>query len=184
MFSNEDIIAAIKRGELIIEPFSPKHIRAAGVTLHLSEDLLRPVPGTIIDPKRRILPEYEEIKITAEKPYMLKPGEFILGATLQSVTVGHSLGFLIEGRSTMARLGLTIVQTAMMVEPGHSGRPITLELANNGANPILLYPKLKIARAAIFELKSASTDPYDQDGKYKDQGSVGRPIFKNEFWED
>jgi dCTP deaminase len=184
MFSNEDIKAAIERQELIINPFKPEFIRGSGVTLHLGPQLLKPLPGKIVDVKKRVAPDYQEIKISADLPYPLAPGEFILGATFQKITVGPSLGFLIEGRSTLARLGLTIVQTAMLVYPGHRDRAVTLELANHGPNTILLYPRMKIARVALFELKTASTERYDDSGKYKDQGDVGAPIFKNEIWEE
>jgi dCTP deaminase len=131
--------------------------------------------------KRGEPPPYDSITITEDKPYALQPSEFLLGHTLQSVTVGASLGFMIEGRSTLARVGLTIVQTAMMVYPGHSDRPVTLELANHGPNPILLYPRMKIARVVLFELKTPSSVRYDDTGKYREQQSVGLPIFADEI---
>lgn len=184
MLSNEDIKAAIKSGELAIKPFSEKYIRASGITLHLGSLLLKPVPGTLIDPKNKIVPDHKEILIEDDNPYTLQPGEFLLGHTLQSVTVGPSLGFLIEGRSTLARVGLTIVQTAMLVYPGHRERAITLELANHGPNPILLYPKMKIARVALLQLKTPCTDLYDDTGKYRNQSAVGVPIFENEFMDN
>ena len=181
MLSNEDIKAAIKAGELEIKPFSEKYIRASGITLHLGCHLLKPIPGTIVDPKKRTVPEHKEILIEDDHPYPLQPGEFLLGHTHQTVTVGPSLGFLIEGRSTLARVGLTIVQTAMMVYPGHRDRAITLELANHGPNPIMLYPKMKIARVALIQMKTPCTDLYDDTGKYRNQSVVGVPIFENEF---
>ena len=184
MLSNEDIKRAIKSGQLVIKPFQDDFIRAAGITLHLGENLLKPVPGVVVDIKKGVMPEYKEFKISDAKPYTLQPGEFILGHTYQTVTVGQSLGFFIEGRSTLARLGLTIVQTAMMVYPGHRDRTVTLELANHGVNAILLYPKMKIARVAVFELRTPSTEQYDDTGKYRDQMFVGKPIFENEMLEE
>lgn len=184
MFSSEDIRAAIESGELVIEPFSPKRIRPSGITLHLGETLLRPLPGKIVDVKAKVVPDYETIQLTMDKPYQLDPGGFVLGATFEKVTVGNKLGFLIEGRSTLARVGLTIVQTAMLVYPGHSQRGVTLEVANHGANPILLYPKMKIARVVLIELKSPTKDAYDLSGKYRGQHDVGPPVFENEFLEE
>ena len=146
MLSDEDIKRVVENGQLQITPFSPKWIRSSGITLHLGPELLKPRGGYVVDVTKPEPPPYDLITITMEKPYVLQPGEFLLGHTFQSVTVGSSLGFMIEGRSTLARVGLTIVQTAMMVYPGHSNRPVTLELANHGPNPILLYPKMKIAR--------------------------------------
>ena len=184
MFSNEDIKRAIAKGDLIFSPFSENAIRAAGIVLHLGPDLLKPLPGRTVDLKKRIAPEYQEIKIADDAPYILAPSEFLLAATFEKVSVGASLGFFIEGRSTLARVGLTIVQTAMLVYPGHKDRPVTLELANHGPNPIALYPKMKIARAVVFELRSPATENYDDYGKYRGQKSVGAPVFENEFMED
>ena len=184
MLSNEDIKLAIKSGQLKIEPFNSKSIRTCGVLMHLGDQLLRPIPGSVVDVKKKQAPEYEEITISAEKPYPLKTGEFLLAHTYEKVTVGPTLGFLIEGRSTLARVGLTIVQTAMIVYPGHRERAITLELANHGSNTILLYPKMKIARVALIELKTPSSEQYDDNGKYRNQSAVGMPIFENEILED
>lgn len=183
MLSNEDIKKAMERGDLAIKPFRKAAIRAAGITMHLGYDLLRPIPGVVVDLKRKIGPEYEKITLSDTAPHELRPGDFILGHTYEAVTVGPSLGFFIEGRSTLARLGLTIVQTAMLVYPGHRDRTVTLELANHGPNSILLYPKMKIARVALFELRTPSSELYDDTGKYRHQRSVGAAVFENEIWE-
>ena len=184
MLSNEDIKKAIDSGELVINPYNAEIIRSAGVLLHLGDLLLKPLAGTVVDVKNNIAPKYEEINLKAEKPYPLQPGEFVLGQTYQLISVGNSLGFFIEGRSTLARVGLTIVQTAMMVYPGHRNRAVTLEIANHGPNTILLYPRMKIARVAVFELKTPSSEAYDDKGKYRGQKSTGRPIFENEILND
>ena len=126
MLSNEDIKKVLENGDLVIDPYYPEYLRGAGLTLHLGERLLKPKPGRVVDVKNRIAPEYEEIFITDDKPYCMQPGEFILGHTYQAVSVGPSLGFFIEGRSTLARIGLTIVQTAMLVYPGHKNRKARL----------------------------------------------------------
>lgn len=184
MLSNQDIQTLIEQGELVIDPYTPELLRGSGLLLHLGAELLKPIPGKTVDVKTGSLPDYQKIKITSETPYELKPGEFLLGATYQKVSVGPSIGFLIEGRSTLARVGLTIVQTAMLVYPGHANRAITLELANHGPNSIMLYHKMKIARVAIFELKTPATNRYDDSGKYREQLGVGQPIFKDEILND
>ncbi|MCI5066483.1 dCTP deaminase [bacterium] len=181
MLSDVDLREVLSTGELVITPFSEEMIRAAGITLHLSPTLLVPQPGVVVDLKHGTVPEHETVTISGEEPYRLEPGGFVLGATFERVTVGASLGFFIEGRSTLARVGLTIVQTAMLVYPGHRDRGVTLELANHGPNPILLYPEMKVARAAVFRLETEAAELYDDKGKYREQGSVGPPIFRNEF---
>lgn len=184
MLSNVDIENALRTKELIIEPYHDKYLRGAGLTLHLDPKLLKPRPGKIVDIKNNVYPDYEEITLEESAPYLLQPGEFLLGATYQRVTVGSSLGFFIEGRSTLARVGLTIVQTAMLVYPGHRNRQVTLELANHGPNGIFLYPKMKIARVALFELKTPATEVYDETGKYRHQQTVGGPVFQDEILSD
>lgn len=181
MYSNIDIHNAIIKKDLIITPFNQDQVKAAGLTLHLGETLLKADTKTVIDIKNNIKPEYEKIIITDDSPYTIQPQEFLLAHTYEKVTVGRNIGFLIEGRSTLARIGLTIVQTAMLVYPGHRNRAVTLEIANHGNNPIILYPKMKIARVALFELKTPSDYDYDDIGKYRNQDSVGEPIFDDEF---
>lgn len=181
MYSNIDIQNALKSGELIIEPLLEKQLKPSCVTLRLGDTLLKPQEAKVIDVKNKVKPDYDKIIIEDEKPYIIQPGEFVLGHTYEKVTVGASLGFLIEGRSTLARIGLTVVQTAMIVYPGHRNRCVTLELVNHSKNPIMLYPKMKIARAAVFELKTPTDKEYDTDGKYREQDSVGEPIFKDEL---
>jgi dCTP deaminase len=184
MLSGEDIRRALKEGSLVVEPFHESCIRLSGLSLHLGEQILRPKPGVTVDVLKGTTPEYDEQIITLENPCVLGPGEFVLAHTLELVTVGQKYGLLIEGRSTLARVGLTVVQTAMIVDPGHTSRSITLELANHGPNPILLYPKMKIARAALFEFKTPPTEAYDKSGKYRGQKAVGKPIFQVEFLEE
>lgn len=184
MLSDKDIVDALQSGDLAFEPMHVDAVRPAGVTLHLGYQLLKPIAGPVIDVRLGIVPEYEKITLEDDLPYCLKPGDFVLAATYERVTVGAKLGFLIEGRSTLARVGLTIVQTAMLVYPGHRNRSVTLELANHGPNAINLYPRMKIARAALFELKSPALVSYDDTGKYAGQQNVGPPVFVNEIWRD
>jgi len=181
MLSSEDIKAAIDSGELEVKPLLKGSVRPAGLRLHLGPKILKPLAGKVVDVKNNVRPDYKEIIITQEEPYLLETGEFVLAATFEKISVGDELGFLIEGRSTLARVGLTVVQTAMLVYPGHKERAVTLELANHGPNPILLYPQMKIARVALIRLNSATKSSYDIDGKYRDQEDVGPPIFKSEI---
>jgi dCTP deaminase len=182
MLSNVDIYKEIESGSLTIDPYEPEMVRGCSITLHLGEELLIPLPDQIVDVKNPHPLAYHRHVIPSDDAYLLNPGAFVLGHTLQRVTIGASLGFLIEGRSTLARVGLTIVQTAMLVYPGHANRCITLEFANHGPNPIKMYTHMKIARAALLRLSSPSTEKYDEKGKYRNQEKVGPPLFENEFF--
>lgn len=181
IYSSFDMLEAIKSKDLIVDPFHPNNIRPVGLALHLGEDLLIPEDNEVIDIKNKVLPKYNLVKIALNQPYTLKPHAFALAHTYEKITLSTRLAMMIEGRSTIARLGLTVVQTAMLVDPGHTNRVITLELANHSKNPILLYPKMKIARAIICELKTPAHEPYDKVGKYRNQTTAGQPIFEDEF---
>lgn len=183
MLSDKDILKAIEHGTIKITPLKLEAVRGCGVLMHLNDRLLIPIPGKLVDPKAKITPDYRELTIP-ETGYVMNPGDFFLSSTKEYVSLNNEYSLMIEGRSTLARLGLTIVQTAMLVYPGHIDRQITLELCNHGKNPIVLYPGLKIARSVFFKLDSPSSKIYDDNGKYRNQTLVGAPIFNNEIDQD
>lgn len=87
---------------------------------------------------------------------------------------------LLEGRSTIARLGITVVQTAMIADSGTQPRRLTLEIKNNGPHDVLLYPQLRLLRAIFFKLSQEASFGYDEEGRYKNEQI--KPIFnENEF---
>jgi len=99
--------------------------------------------------------EYDEIILGNDKPFILRPQQFVLGHTMEIISIHNTLGFLIEGRSTLARLGVSIEQSASMVDSGHTERPITLEIYNCGPSPVTLYKDMSVARAMVFQLSSS-----------------------------
>jgi len=179
MLSDNDIKRVIKEGKLKIEPFSEDQLKPAAISLHLGFNFLKPISSVTIDPLSDI-PEdiYQRISLEENENYVLKPNEFILGETLEKVGISRNLGFLVEGTSTMARLGIEVVQTAMIVDTGVGfprPRKITLEIKNNGPNPVVLHPKMRIAKALVFRLNTPSSYAYDDKRKYKEQMGVGIP---------
>lgn len=182
MLSDRDIKLAIEHGHIMIEPFHESALRPGGYSFHMGDFILKPDGEKLVDAKKGVLPEYERIEITDDKPYRLDPGDFVLGATMEKLTIDNWYSFLIEGRSTLARLGITVVQSAMMVDPGHTNRAITLEFCNNGKNPVNIYPRMKIARGFFFKLDTEASYNYDEaSGKYHDQPEGGGPLFRDEF---
>lgn len=107
---------------------------------------------------------------------------FVLGETYEEIGLSEKIGMLLEGRSTIARLGLTVVQTAMIIDSGQKPKKMTLEIRNNGYNTILLYPQMKFCRACFFLLEPPASIRYDNDGKYQ-SGDENVPKFKNEIRE-
>lgn len=153
IISDVDIKKYIDSDKLIINPFSLDNINPASYDFLLGENLLRPIGDDLIDFRTNLLPEYEELRIT-EEGYILNPGDFILGQTKERITLPKSLAMFVEGRSYLARVGLEVVQTSTFCEPSHHDSIVTLELKNNGKNPILLFNEMKIAKGIFHTLSS------------------------------
>jgi dCTP deaminase len=94
-----------------------------------------------------------------EGGFVLHPGEFVLGSTLETVTLPDDLAARVEGKSSLGRLGLLTHATAGFVDPGFSGH-VTLELSNVATLPIMLYPGMKIGQLCFFRLSSPAEHPY------------------------
>jgi len=179
MLSDRDILQAIQEGLLSIEPFNKKQLRPAGISFHLGSEVLVPKRVKLIDLKEAKDLDYEKVKITEDKPFFIQPQQFVLGHTEETVSVSTKLGFIIEGRSTLARLGISVEQSATIVDPGHDTRPITLEIYNCGPSPVTLYKGMSVARALVFKLSSESSRAFDEYARYASQKSgVGKPVLR------
>ena len=98
------------------------------------------------------------VEPVGDEPFILHPGEFVLGSTLEVVTLPDDLAARVEGKSSLGRLGLLTHATAGFVDPGFSGH-VTLELANVATLPIKLYPGMKIGQLCFFRLVLAGRAP-------------------------
>lgn len=161
LLSDRDIRAAIESGELAIEPHSDEMVQPSSIDVRL-DGLFRVFNNskyTHIDPK---LPQ-EELTTLVECPddeaFILHPGEFVLGATLEKFTIPSHLAGRLEGKSSLGRLGLLTHSTAGFIDPGFSGH-ITLELSNTANLPIALYPGMKVGQLALFKMTSPAESPY------------------------
>src|SRR5256885_3144113 len=94
-----------------------------------------------------------------EDPFVLHPGEFVLGSTLEVVTLPDDLAGRLEGKSSLGRLGLLTHSTAGWIDPGVTGH-ITLELSNVANLPITLWPGMKIGQLGLIRLTSPAEHPY------------------------
>lgn len=156
ILSNTDIKKYIEKEKIVIYPYRVEDVCPASYSFRLGENLLRPYGNDTIDFKRNILPEYEEITI-GEVGYTLNPGEFILGQTMEKLTLNNKLAMIIEGRSALARCGIETVQTSAFIEPDHTNSIITLEIKNNGKSPFVLYPKMRFCKGVFYVLNSKSS---------------------------
>lgn len=123
----------------------------------------------------------KEIAIDEGDSLFIHPGELILGATLESVSIPDDLVGWLDGRSSLARLGLMVHVTAGRIDPGWQGQ-IVLEFYNNGKLPLALRPGMVICAMSFETLSSPAKRPYNkrENAKYKDQkGAVFSRIAKD-----
>ena len=130
---------------------------------------------THIDPKLKQDDLTTLVEVPEGEPFVLHPGEFVLGSTLERFTLANTIAARLEGKSSLGRLGLLTHSTAGFIDPGFDGC-ITLELANVSNLPITLWPGMPVVQLAIFTLSSPAEVPYGSGAlgsKY--QGQRGPP---------
>lgn len=141
---------------LVVTPIlDSAQVGAASIDLRLGTEFLflRRTDRAGFDPKKRQVettPMYDRLSVPLGNSLWLHPGHFLLGSTLEFVRMPVQLAGLVLGRSSWGRLGL-VVETASMVQPGFAGR-LTYELVNMANSPIALYPGLRVAQLAVFDL--------------------------------
>ena len=122
------------------------------------------------------------VEVEGDKPFILHPGEFVLGATFERLVVPDDLVARLEGKSSLGRLGLLIHSTAGYVDAGFEGQ-ITLELSNVANLPITLYPHMKIGQVSFLRMTTPADNPYGSGtlgSKYKgQQGPTPSQYWKN-----
>src|SRR5213082_2557997 len=124
-----------------------------------------------IDVKREQEGLTELVEVDDGDPFILHPGEFVLGSTLERVKLPDDLVARLEGKSSLGRLGLLIHSTAGFIDPGWDGH-VTLELSNVANLPITIYPSMKIGQISFMQMTEPATTPYGSSllgSKYKGQ---------------
>jgi dCTP deaminase len=184
ILSDRDIVKEIRRGEIIVKPFSPKNVQPASVDLHLDKHFLvfDTTKNFVIDPKAPAKDLMKPVEIKPNEPFILHPQEFALGLIYEETGVSDKLVGRLEGKSSLGRLGLIIHTTAGYLDPGNSLK-MTLELYNAGRLPIKLYYKMPIGQMAFEYLSSPCERPYGSEGLnskyYKDMKPVASKMHKN-----
>ncbi|MGB3302172.1 dCTP deaminase [Gordonia sp. (in: high G+C Gram-positive bacteria)] len=161
LLSDRDIRAEIESGRLGIDPYDPALVQPSSVDVRL-DSLFRVFNNTKythIDPAKRQDELTTLVEPAADEPFVLHPGEFVLGSTLEVCSLPDDLAGRLEGKSSLGRLGLLTHSTAGFIDPGFSGH-ITLELSNVANLPITLWPGMKIGQLCLFRLTSPAENPY------------------------
>ncbi|MCR8433771.1 MAG: dCTP deaminase [Crenarchaeota archaeon] len=181
LLSDRTIIELIRKGEIIIDPFDEALIGPSSVDLRLGNDFLMFDRKRIeaIDPRNPVDDFLEHIHISDEEFIVLHPGHFVIATTLEYIKLPSYISARIEGRSSLARLGLVIHSTGGFIDAGFEGT-LTLEMTNVNTVPIKLYPKMKVAQIAFILQDKPSMVPYNQrkSSKYVGQrGAVPSRIY-------
>ncbi|TFF91086.1 dCTP deaminase [Candidatus Thorarchaeota archaeon] len=175
MLADRDILRAIKEQEIKIQPFARENVGPCSVDLTLDSVFRVYGPGEPVDVRDdRDLDRDTKIVNTGEKPFMILPGQFILGQTREQISISARYAALLEGRSSIARLGV-IVHSAGLVNPGTGvEKPgnLTLEIYCENLSPVLLYPGMRIVQVMFVRLSSDASVQYDsrQGSRYVGQG--------------
>lgn len=173
VLSDRSIKQAVLEGRIRLEPFDPEDVQPASIDVHLAPRfrVFHNSRYPYIDPAREQSDLTEIVQATTEEPFVLHPGEFVLGATQERLVLGNDLVARLEGKSSLGRLGLLIHSTAGYIDPGWDGT-LTLELSNVANLPIVLSPSMPIGQISFFEMTSPVDRPYGTPGlgsKYQGQ---------------
>ena len=173
--SDHDIKNELDKGTITISPFDLDRLQPASYDVLLGNDFLifNYHAIEIIDPKSPTSNLMTKVSLKDYEAFILQPGKFALGATKDVIGVNNNFACQINGKSSLARLGLIIHTTAGFIDPGNKLN-ITLELYNTNSVPIKLYAGMKIAQVAFYQLRSPSEKAYgDKSLNSKYYGSTG-----------
>ncbi len=176
ILSDRDIRRRLAEGDLVIEPLADPalQIQPASVDLRLGREFLEfqhtNIPYIHPDSDDEVEEYVEETVVEDDEEFVLHPGDFVLGTTVERVAIPDDLIAHVEGRSSLGRLAVIVHATAGVADPGYRGQ-ITLELSNLGAAPVALSPGMRISQVTFTELTSAAERPYgaERGSKYQDQ---------------
>ena len=173
ILSDKTIKEEIGRGNIGIEPFKPECIQPSSIDVHLSGSFLifNRVQHAAINVREKQEGLMKDVSVSEDEAFILLPGEFVLGSTVEKVRMPNYIAGRIEGKSSLGRLGLLIHSTAGYIDPGWNGN-LTLELSNVSPLPIKLFPGMKIGQISFIKMTSEVENPYGSDklkSKYQGQ---------------
>jgi dCTP deaminase len=173
VLSDRSIRREIEDGRIVIDPFDERLIQPSSVDVRVDRRfrVFRNSRYPFIDVRQPMDELTEPVAIEGDDPFILHPGEFVLGQTLERVALPDDLVARLEGKSSLGRLGLLIHSTAGFVDPGFSGN-ITLELSNVANLPITIYHGMPIGQISFMRMDQPVEHPYgsgEKASKYQGQ---------------
>ncbi len=185
ILSDRSIREEIGKGTISIEPFHPECVQPSSIDIHLGSRFLvfNKVRHAVIDVKEKQDGLMNMVEVKDGEPFMLHPGEFVLGSTVEKVKMPNDIAGRIEGKSSLGRLGLLIHSTAGFIDPGWKGN-LTLELSNVSPLPIKLFPGMKIGQISFMRMTTEVDNPYGSgklNSKYQGQEGPNESKFYQNF---
>ena len=161
LLSDRDIKAEIAAGRVNVDPYDTAMIQPSSIDVRLDRwfRVFENHKYPHIDPSTEQPDLTRLLEPEGDEPFVLHPGEFVLGSTYEVVTLPDDVAGRLEGKSSLGRLGLLTHSTAGFIDPGFSGH-VTLELSNVATLPIMLFPGMKIGQLCLFRLSSPAENPY------------------------
>ncbi len=184
ILSDRSIRAEIEAGRIGVDPYDPEMVQPSSIDVRLDHRFLvfRSHTRPVIDVRQDLTDLTEQVTATDTEPFILHPGEFVLGATAEVVALPDDIVGRVEGKSSLGRLGLLIHTTAGFVDAGFRGQ-LTLEFSNVATLPITLYPGMKIGQISFLRMDGPAEHPYGSStlgSKYAGQlGPTPSQYWKN-----
>jgi dCTP deaminase len=165
VLSDRSISEEMSAGRIVVDPCDPADIQPSSIDVHLGQrfQVFRNSRYPYIDPTVEQRGLMDMVEASAGEPFVLHPGEFALGATIERVSLPGDIVARLEGKSSLGRLGLLIHSTAGYIDPGWDGT-LTLELSNVANLPIVLTPGMAIGQISFMRMTTPVDRPYGSPG--------------------
>ncbi|MBF0154788.1 MAG: dCTP deaminase [Magnetococcales bacterium] len=179
--SDVDILEKLKNGQIVIDPPPTEAcIGSFSIDVRLGDrfQIFQPPQIPYLDlsdpggPFAVKVGTMQEVVVDKEKRFFLHPGEFALGMTVERIRLAHDIVGWLDGRSSLARVGLMVHITAHAIDPGWDGH-VTFEFFNAGRLPLALKPGIRIGAISFESLNSPTSRPYNRKQGAKYQGQQG-----------
>ena len=184
ILSDRTLREEIAAGRIVVDPYDEGMVQPSSIDVRLDRYFRVFLNHTmpVIDVKKDLEELTRLVEIDDDQPFVLHPGEFVLGSTHEVISVPPELVARIDGKSSLGRLGLLIHSTAGFVDPGFQGH-ITLELSNVANLPITLYPGMKIGQISFLRMTTPADVPYGT-GKLGSKYQGQRGPTPSRYWEN
>ena len=185
VLSDRSIREELAKGRIVIEPLEDECVQPASVDLHLDKNILvfRNTNRPYVDVRQPMDGLTDMVEIGEDEPFILRPGEFLLISTLEHIKVPDDIVGRLEGKSSLARIGLLVHSTAGYVDPGWKGK-LTMQMTNVARLPVTLYAGMRIAQISFLRLTTPAERPYGSGGlgsKYQGQQEPTASRYNENF---